>query len=239
MLAVHLVMGRYRAGMPRPEINNVDLLSNRVLFIDGEAVMIDKPSGLPVNRPRVRKPCVEDQLQFLRFGFQRSPNIVHRLDQDTSGCLILARNPKALKRFNAAFEAGQAEKTYLAVLDGVPTDAEGLIDMPLAKISSEESGWRMIVDDGGKNAVTHWRLLSEQDGKAFVEFRPATGRTHQLRVHAATGLGCPIVGDPLYGRGGQSMMLHASSLKLPREGKADIFGEAALPERFGAMGFVT
>ena len=95
------------------------LLSDKVLFIDGEAIILDKPAGLPVDAPRDGSIALENHLASLTFGFQRWPLAVHRLDRDTSGCLLLARNPKAHKRFAAAFEAGTVEKRYVAVLEGV------------------------------------------------------------------------------------------------------------------------
>ena len=95
----------------------------------------------------------------------------------------------------------------------------------------------MIGDPAGKPATTAWRVVAEADGRALVEFRPATGRTHQIRVHAATGIGVPILGDPVYGRGGGTTLLHASALRLPREGKPPIDACAPLPERFAALGF--
>lgn len=100
---------------------------DRVLFIDGEALVIDKPAGLPVDPPRDGSLSLENHLESLRFGFKRWPQAVHRLDRDTSGCLLLSRNPKAHARFQQAFEAGQVEKRYLAVLDGV-VEGEGMID---------------------------------------------------------------------------------------------------------------
>src|SRR3712207_163787 len=93
---------------------------DRVLFVDGEAIVLDKPAGLAVHPGPATPRSLEDHLDELRFGFQRRPTPVHRLDRDTSGCLLLARNPKAHKRFAAEFEAGRVAKTYLAVLDGVP-----------------------------------------------------------------------------------------------------------------------
>lgn len=213
------------------------LLSDRVLFIDGEAIVVDKPGGLPVDPPRDGGISVENHLAGLAFGFQRWPQPVHRLDRDTSGCLLLARNPKAHKRFARAFEDGLVEKRYLAVLDGVPAGDHGTVDLPLAKVSSAREGWRIKGDPKGKPARTHWRVLAVKDGRALVEFRPETGRTHQIRVHAAEGLGAPVVGDPVYGKAGPAMLLHAAGLKVPREGKPAIEAEAPLPPSFAAAGF--
>ncbi|WP_326523515.1 RluA family pseudouridine synthase [Sphingomonas sp.] len=213
------------------------MLADRILFLDGEAIVLDKPAGLPVDSPRDRSPSVESMLGELTFGFHRWPQPVHRIDRDTSGCLLLARNPGAAKRFGQAFEAGQVAKRYLAILDGVPEGEGGLIDLPLDKVSTRESGWRMIVREGGKAARTNWRLLDARDGRSLVEFTPETGRTHQLRVHAATGLGVPIVGDPVYGRGGPAMMLHAVALSLARGSKPPVEAEAPLPPRFTHLGF--
>jgi len=207
-------------------------LAERVLFIDAEAMVIDKPAGLPVDEPRSGGDSVSAQLDELRFGFHRPPVAVHRLDRDTSGCLLLARNPKARARFGAAFEAGQVEKIYIAVVDGA-LEGEGDIDLPLAKISSQEKGWRMVADEKGKPARTHWRTLQAREGRTLVEFRPSTGRTHQIRAHARYGLNAPIAGDPVYGSAGELMLLHALSLVVPREKKAAIDVIAPLPERFG------
>jgi len=214
------------------------MLEERVLFIDGEAIVLDKPAGLAVHPGPATRASLEDHLDALRFGFQRSPAPVHRLDRDTSGCLLLSRNPKAHKKFASEFEAGRVSKTYLAVLDGVPREAEGFIDLPLAKVSSREAGWRMVPSPSGQRAVTRWRMLAEADGRALVRFEPETGRTHQLRVHAASGLKVPILGDPVYGRGrGEGTMLHAASLRVERGAKPPVEARAPLPSPFLALGF--
>lgn len=208
------------------------LLADRVLFIDAEAMILDKPAGLPVDRPRDGTLAVVNHLDSLRFGFERQPTIVHRLDRDTSGCLLLARNPRAHRKFQQAFEVHTVEKTYLAVLDGVPASPAGTIDMPLNKVSTREGGWRMIAEKRGQHAVTHWEVVIFGEGRALVALRPETGRTHQLRVHAATGIGIPIVGDPVYGTANSHMLLHAHSLSVPREGKPPAAATAALPDHF-------
>lgn len=210
-----------------------------ILFEDGEALVIDKPAGLPIERPRRGGPALEDHFEELKLGFQRAPVPVHRIDTDTSGCLLLARNPKALKRFAKSFEDRLVEKRYLGVLAGVPEEAEGTIELSLSKISSAEKGWRMIAAKKGKPSITHWRVIAEIGGKALLEFRPETGRTHQIRVHCQAGLGMPLLGDPVYGngKGAPRTMLHAAALTIPREGKPPISASAPLPQDFAALGF--
>ena len=210
-----------------------------ILYEDGEALVIDKPGGLPMDRPRAGGASLDDHLDDLRLGFQRRPVPVHRLDADTSGCLLLARNPKVLKRFAAAFEARQVSKRYLGVLAGIPEAKEGMIELALSKISSAAEGWRMIPAKKGKPALTEWRVAAESGGRALVEFRPVTGRTHQLRVHAASGIGIPLLGDPVYGdgKGAWRTMLHAVGLEVQREGKPPIAATAPIPPEFVTLGF--
>jgi tRNA pseudouridine32 synthase/23S rRNA pseudouridine746 synthase len=210
-----------------------------ILFEDGEALVIDKPAGLPIDRPRAGGTSLENYLDALRLGFQRLPLAVHRLDQDTSGCLLLARNAKAHKRFAAAFEARQVEKVYLGVVAGPVAEDSGTIALNLSKISSAEKGWRMIPARAGKPAVTHWRVVERKEGFTLVEFRPETGRTHQIRVHALAGLGAALLGDPVYGtgEGARRTMLHAAALTVPREGKPPVSAKAPLPADFIALGF--
>ncbi|MBB6124363.1 tRNA pseudouridine32 synthase/23S rRNA pseudouridine746 synthase [Sphingobium subterraneum] len=221
-------------------------MADRILFMDGEAIVIDKPAGLPVDPPRDGSLSLENHLASLTFGFHRWPLAVHRLDRDTSGCLLLARNPKAHKRFTQTFESQKIGKTYVAVLDGIVEAESGTIELPLRKVSSAEEGWRIVGDlgakrPGTKHATTEWNVVTRKDGRTLVAFHPATGRTHQIRVHALEGLGLPIVGDPVYGTaspGHMPMLLHALRLEVPRaNGKAPIIATAPLPDRFITAGF--
>lgn len=208
-------------------------LADLILYIDAEAIVIDKPAGLPVDAPRRGGDSIVSRLDELRSGFKRTPTPMHRLDQDTSGCLLLARTPKARARFQQAFETRQVEKYYLAVVGSDVAAGEGVIDVPLAKVSSEEAGWRMVADPAGQTAVTHWRRIAVRDGSALIEFRPLTGRTHQIRAHAREAFGSGIVGDRVYGLPGGPMLLHASRLVVPRTGKPAIDVTAPLPGAFG------
>jgi tRNA pseudouridine32 synthase/23S rRNA pseudouridine746 synthase len=212
------------------------MLDQRILFIDAEAMVIDKPAGLPVDTPRRGGDSVARRLNELKQGFQRPPTPMHRLDQDTSGCLLLARSPKARSSLQEAFETRSIEKYYLAVVDGVIDEEEGTIDLPLGKKSSEKAGWRMVADPKGDKAITNWRRLLVRDGRTLVEFRPVTGRTHQLRVHAREAFGRGIVGDRVYGVPGGPMLLHASRLVVPRAKKAVVDVSAPLPDYFGDWG---
>jgi tRNA pseudouridine32 synthase/23S rRNA pseudouridine746 synthase len=210
-----------------------------ILFEDAEALVIDKPGGLPIETPRKGGVSLGDQFEALKLGFHFAPMPVHRLDTDTSGCLLLARNAKALKRFARAFEERSVTKRYLGVLARVPEASEGTVELALAKISSAAAGWKMIPAKKGKPSLTHWRVLAERGGRALVEFRPETGRTHQIRVHAASGIGIPLLGDPVYGSkaGATRTMLHAAGLEVPRAGKPAIVATAPLPADFAALGF--
>lgn len=213
------------------------MFEDRILFLDGEALVIDKPAGLAVHPGLRGGPSLEDHLYQLCFGFARPPRPVHRLDRDTSGCLLLARNPKAHRRFQRAFEDRRVRKIYLAVVESAELPSEGIIDLPLDKVSTPEQGWRMVANELGKPAVTRWRLLATRGNRALVRFEPETGRTHQLRAHAAYGLGAPIAGDPVYGDGPGPLLLHAWSLELEREGKDPVKAVAPLPPSFSDAGF--
>ena len=222
-------------------------LEDLILFVDGAAIVIDKPAGLAVDAPRAGGDSIETRLARgeLDLGFKRPPTPMHRLDRDTSGCLLFARNPKARARFQQAFEGGSVRKSYLAVVDGTLDCDEGMIDLPVAKFSTERGGWRMVVDkESGRDARTGWRRLGEADGQTLVEFRPETGRTHQLRLHAARGLKAPIVGDPVYALADDAelgdmtlpdsgMLLHAWRLFVPRDPKEPVDATAPVPDRFG------
>jgi len=212
------------------------MLEDRILFIDGEAIVIDKPAGLPVDQPRRGGDSLVGRLDELKCGFKRPPTPMHRLDQDTSGCLLLARNANARAIFQRAFEAHSVEKYYLAIISAEVGEGSGTIDMPLAKKSSAEAGWRIVGDPEGQPATTHWRRVEVRGGRTLVEFRPVTGRTHQIRVHAREAFTSGIAGDRVYGTPGGPMLLHATRLVVPRDPKPVIDVTAPLPDYFGDWG---
>jgi tRNA pseudouridine32 synthase/23S rRNA pseudouridine746 synthase len=196
-----------------------------VLHRDAMMLVVDKPAGLPVHRGPAAKgrivPVLTDHLDGLRFGLPRRPEVAHRLDRDTSGCLALGRHPRATALLNRLFRDGLIGKHYWAVVEGEPADEAGLINLPLAR-RSPERGWWMKVDPAGLPSQTRYRVLGrgQLDGTplAWLELSPLTGRTHQLRVHCAQS-GWPIRGDEVYGRapreGGPGLHLHARGLSVP------------------------
>ncbi len=190
-------------------------LADRVLYRDGLILVIDKPAGIAVHPGPSGGPNLESRFDELRFGLPHPPALAHRLDRDTSGCLVLGRHPKALRRLGALFAGGQVEKIYWAVVEGRAPDAEGRIETNLKKLSCD-GGWRMVTDPAGQRAITDYRVCGMSGGRAWLELRPRTGRTHQLRVHCAE-LGCPVVGDPVYGKraGAEPLLLYARSIGLP------------------------
>jgi tRNA pseudouridine32 synthase/23S rRNA pseudouridine746 synthase/23S rRNA pseudouridine1911/1915/1917 synthase len=185
----------------------------RVLYRDALMLVVDKPPGLPVHQGPSKKPSLEDGFDALRFGLPRPPALAHRLDADTSGCLVLGRHRKALAKLGRLFAQGKVEKVYWAVVDGAPPADAGTIDLAIKKIG-EKARWRIVPDPTGQTAVTDYRVLGRADGRTWLELRPRTGRTHQIRVHCAA-LGMPVVGDPTYGAGGPPLHLHARAVTVP------------------------
>lgn len=185
-----------------------------ILFRDSRFVVLDKPAGLPVHAGPRGGASVEDCFAALSRR-KDGPWLAHRLDADTAGCLVVALRRAALHAAQAAFAAGRAEKVYWAVVAGGPAQEHGIVDAPLLKRTAK-AGWRMVVDPAGQRAVTAWRVLGRGPGMAWLELRPRTGRTHQVRVHAAS-LGCPLLGDPVYGDGLGRLHLLARAITLPLE----------------------
>ncbi|MGF7211549.1 tRNA pseudouridine32 synthase/23S rRNA pseudouridine746 synthase/23S rRNA pseudouridine1911/1915/1917 synthase [Skermanella aerolata] len=173
-------------------------LKDRVLHLDHDVLILDKPAGLLVHPGPRGQGSLSDFLPDLWFEMARPPALAHRLDRDTSGCLVLGRHQKALMKLGRLFSRGLADKTYWAVVRGAPPSAEGRIDLPLLKVLPETGGWRIRPDPEGLPAATLYRLLGSGGGLSWLELRPLTGRTHQLRIHCAS-IGTPIVDDPYYG----------------------------------------
>ena len=239
-------MGEGVRPAPRPppvDRETREALRARVLYRDDDIIALDKPAGLAVQGGSGQHRHLDALAEALRFDAVVPPRLVHRLDKDTSGVLLLARHGTAARWLARAFRDGVVAKTYWAVVVGVPRPAAGEIDRALAK-----GGGRMGADTEGRAAVTRYRTIAVNDGKAaWLALAPLTGRTHQLRVHC-TLLGTPIAGDRKYGgRGahlaaaGGRLQLHARELVLPHADGGNLRLRAPLPahmaETFAALGF--
>lgn len=203
-------------------------------------VVLDKPAGLPVHAGPSGGDSVEARLPQLLGPRVQIRQPVHRLDADTSGCLLVATRRATLRALAAGFAARRVGKLYVAILDRPPVTARGHVDAPLRKVSSRARGWRMEIAASGESAVTDWVLLAERDGRALVALLPRTGRTHQLRVHAGEiAPGASIVGDRVYGaRWPAGLMLHALVLAFRDPGSKElVIARSDWPARFAASGF--
>jgi tRNA pseudouridine32 synthase / 23S rRNA pseudouridine746 synthase len=216
----------------------------RLIYRDGLMLVIDKPAGFAVHKGPKGGESLEDYFDALRFGLPRAPALAHRLDRDTSGCLVLGRHRKALAELGRLFKAGKVGKTYWAVVEGGPSEDEGRIDLPLGRKDATR-GWWMKHDPQGQPAVTTWKVMGRADQLAFLALEPLTGRTHQLRVHCAAK-GWPIVGDTIYGSaprtGGPGLQLHAREIVVPLyKNREPIRASAPVPlhmqERLQACGW--
>jgi 23S rRNA pseudouridine955/2504/2580 synthase len=223
----HLDVERSRdAAAPPPDPRAAQALRNAVLYRDDDICVINKPSGLAVQGGTGTRRHVDGLLDGLRFGGER-PRLVHRLDRDTSGVLVLARSARVAAELAEAFRRHEVAKLYWAIVVGGPRHDEGRIDLPLAKMPGPR-GERVRTDAvAGDKAITDFRVLGRA-GRLFawLALSPLTGRTHQLRVHCAS-YGMPIFGDSKYGIAvaapaemdlGRGLHLHARALALPRGG---------------------
>ncbi len=227
-------------------------LEGMVVYMDDALIAMNKPHGLPVQGGPGIIRHLDGLMEGFRQGAADKPRLVHRLDMDTSGLLLLARTPGVAAKLAAAFRSRHVEKTYWAVVAGRPSPQEGRLEAPLVKFGGLRGGERVAIAELGEedsaHAITDYRTLDAAGRKlAWLELKPLTGRTHQLRVHCVA-LGAPIVGDSKYGgETGQvegladKLHLHARALSLPHPYGGTLQLEAELPahmrETFRAMGF--
>jgi len=217
---------------------------SRLLYRDGLMLIIDKPAGLAVHKGPKGGASLEDWFDPLRFGLPRMPALAHRLDKETSGCLVLGRHRKALADLNLMFRNGKVGKTYWAVVEGGPDADEGRIDLPLGRLD-DKIGWWMKHDPNGLPSSSIWKVMGRGDGMTWLALEPLTGRTHQLRVHCMES-GFPVLGDNIYGRatrhGGPGLHLLAREIVVPLyKNKPPIKVTASVPphmkERLRACGW--
>jgi 23S rRNA pseudouridine955/2504/2580 synthase len=247
---------------PKPERMQVDPgeardLQKLVLYQDEHVLVLNKPYGLPVQGGPGITRHLDGMLDVLRFDSGHRPRLVHRLDRDTTGALLLARTPGSAAKLAAAFRGRDVEKTYWAVVAGRPVPVEGRIDLPLKKVGGlrgERTAPAERDDPDGARALTDFRTLDNAAQKlAWLELQPLTGRTHQLRVHCVA-LRAPILGDVKYAEPDQNnafsaiveglsnnLHLHARALSLPHPDGGRLVVEAELPPHmvrtFRTLGF--
>lgn len=225
-------------GANRSEISRRDaeFILSLVIYKDDNIIVLNKPSGLAVQGGTNTSRHVDGMLEALRFELNEKPKLVHRIDKDTSGVLVLARNRTWADRLTKAFREHTLPKTYLALVNSCPKNPAGEIKAPL-----EKCGEKSLVSPDGKPAATVYKTLDEVGSKfALVEASPLTGRTHQIRAHMEY-IGCPIVGDDKYFGGEKrqkyasipdKLYLHAYKIDLSALYNKKTVIKVALPEHF-------
>ncbi|NPV77837.1 MAG: RluA family pseudouridine synthase [Anaerolineae bacterium] len=233
-----------RISIKVPPVQPTDLIPEdiplQIVFENKDLIIVNKPAGMVVhpafghssgtlvNAALAHIPDLEG------IGGEQRPGVVHRLDKDTSGLIILAKNERTHAFLQNQFKARKVKKTYLTLVDGTPPTPEGRIEAPIGRDPSHRKKMAIVPESKGREAITEYFTLEKFPNHTFLEVYPLTGRTHQIRIHLGF-LGCPVVGDNLYGRRHPSVdlkrqFLHASrlSIRLPGENVECIF-EAPLP----------
>jgi len=230
---------------------DAEALEAMVIHRDSSVIVLDKPQGLAVQGGPGITRNIDAMLDALRFDAEERPRLVHRLDRDTSGVLVLARSAASAAFLAAAFRGRDVEKTYWAIVVPQPETESGRIDLALAKLGGPRGERTQAVDNWreGARAITDFRTLDVARGRcSWLELKPLTGRTHQLRVHCTEGLGTPILGDGKYGGAAahldglpNTLHLHARALVLPHPEGGVLEAAAPLPahmqETFRFFGF--
>ena len=226
---------------PAPKVSDAEerALKEAILYMDDDVIVLNKPPGLAVQGGTGTDKHLDAMLDVLRFDAEERPRLVHRLDKDTSGVLLLGRNAAATAKLAASFRSRSARKCYWALVVGVPKHRQGRIDAPLAKMGGGRMGDKVQVDeDEGRRAVTYYRVVESAFKKAaWLEMEPRTGRTHQLRAHCAL-IDTPIQGDGKYGgqeayitgQVSKKLHLHARAIEVPHPRGGTIRAVAPLPE---------
>lgn len=230
---------------PEPATPRAENIPLDILYEDDDLIVINKPAGMVVHPAAGRRSgtLVNAMLAHcpnLNVGGVERPGIVHRLDSDTSGLIVIAKNDTALRDLQAQFKARRVHKTYLALVEGIVQPSRGKIDAPIGRDPKHRQKMAVVTRGSSRVAVTVYRTLAHLGAYTLLAVEPHTGRTHQIRVHLAF-LGCPVVGDTVYGKkknalGLTRQFLHAWKIAftLPRTGRAVSF-TAPLPNELRAV----
>ena len=215
----------FRLAVPEPEPahNEAQDIPLKIVFEDDHLLVVDKPAGLVVHPAAGNRDGTLVNALLHHCGGSLSgiggvarPGIVHRIDKDTSGLLVVAKTDVAHEGLSRQFAAHSIERRYLAIVSGVPSVGGGTVDAPLARSSANRKKIAIVEQGRGKRAVTHWKRLDLLRESALVECRLETGRTHQVRVHMAS-IGHPLLGDPVYGRSGKGHRKLLTELNFQRQ----------------------
>lgn len=225
---------------PQKELSKADitLMQKMVLYKDNDIIILNKPAGLAVQGGSKTNRHIDGMLEALKFEYDEKPHLVHRLDKETSGILVVARTAQSAAYFSKLFKTKEIHKTYWALVDGLPRPEKGKIEAPLIQKKVGAKVDKRMVDEGGLSAISLYQVQDHLADKiSWVQMSPLTGRTHQLRIHAAEVLKTPILGDDRYGKKTEfklpnKMFLHARAIALPLPCKKTLTVEAPLPEHF-------
>ncbi len=217
-----------------------------ILYEDDQLLMINKPAGMVVHPAPGHATGTLVHALLFRCGEQltgvggvQRPGIVHRLDKNTTGAMVVAKTEMALQSLQQQIQAKTAKREYLGIVNGVPKAEQGTVDQPIGRHPKHRKKMSILpVEEGGRNAVTHWKIIERLGNYTLMQFQLETGRTHQIRVHS-THLGLPMIGDPDYGSGkfpgiklpGQALHAFRLTLRHPTT-QAVISAEAPLPQRW-------
>lgn len=227
------------ARTPGPSPEDARMIRGCVLHMDDQVIVLNKPPGLPTQGGTGVKVSVDGLLDALTFDGEQRPRLVHRLDKDTSGVLLLGRTPAAAAALAKAFRSRAAKKVYWALVVGLPSPRDGTVKAPLAKMPGAKGEKMEVNPEEGQAAATDFRVVEHAGRKvSWLELEPRTGRTHQLRVHCAY-LGTPILGDGKYGGAeahlqgegvSRKLHLHARQITLPHPDGSMLCVTAPMPE---------
>ena len=219
---------------------DIALVKGMVLYKDDDMIVLNKPAGLAVQGGTKTTRHLDGLLDILRFEKNEKPHLVHRLDKETSGILVVARTAQSAAKLTLLFKTKGVHKTYWALVEGCPSPKKGTIEAPLLQKKLTDKKDRRMVDEAGKPAISLYQVQDHLSDKvSWLQMSPLTGRTHQLRIHAAEILKTPILGDDKYGtrteltkKLGSKMFLHARAISIPVSNKKDLIVEAPLPDHF-------